>query len=71
MCMGVYKMFYQKTNKWRTYIFVTLGGVVKLQVTHSQGVGTQGSPPSFAQSLAPAMERKALRRATTNTRTEQ
>lgn len=44
-----------------THIFVILGGIVVLQVTHSHWVPTQGSPSSSVQSLPNDMERKALR----------
>lgn len=50
---------------WRNYTFVILGGVVKLQVTQSHWVGTQGSP-SFVQMLSEDMERRALTTITTN-----
>ncbi|WVZ24338.1 hypothetical protein V8G54_002882 [Vigna mungo] len=46
-------------SNWRYYIFVILGGVVVLQFTHSQGVGTQGSP-SFVWELSADNNRNAF-----------
>lgn len=50
-----------KTLFYRSYIFVTLGGEVELQLTHDQRTGIQGSPPSLAQSLSGDIERIASR----------
>lgn len=47
-----------------TYILEIRGGAVELQVTHSQLVGMQGSPPSPVRSLRADIARRTLRLAT-------